>query len=93
MNKFIDIEFNSKTYNVEVDNDKGMVFNIDECIKKLNSNELFDYLYNYHIDMFNEINNDPYFKGKTIKCGEDLKNSIEEIKLISCENGVMYICG
>ena len=34
-------------------------------------------------EMFDEINGDPYFGGKTIKSGNDLKNSIEEIKRIA----------
>ena len=91
MDDYVKIFFNGKEYNVKVDNEEGI--DINECITALNNDELFNYLYNYQIDFFNDINTDPYFDGKTIKSGEDLKNSIEEISLISCRDGVIYICG
>ena len=91
--KIISLEFNNKTFTVKMESDKKIDVNLDDVLKVLYSEELFDYLYDYHKEMFDEINNDSYFAGKTINSGEDLKNSIEEIKLIAYFNGVIYICG
>ncbi len=85
------IKFNGKEYNVDIEFCENV--DIEKCVDILNSDELFDYLYAYHIDMFNEINEDPYYNGKTVKSGKDLKNSIEKISLIKSKNGVVYICG
>ena len=89
----ISIEFNNRTFNAKIENDKEIDINLDNIIKILNSSELYDYLFNYHKKMFDEINNDSYFDGKTIKSGRDLKNSIEDIKLVAYFNEVIYICG
>ena len=92
----IKLEFNGKIYNLRVDDkdDKDDIdVDINDCLIALNNNELFDYLYKYHKNMFDEINNDPYFDGKTIKSGEDLKNSIQDLKVIAYKKGVVYICG
>lgn len=96
MNEFeksMTVEFNNKLYNVKLNSDKEIDVNVDDCLKILNNEELFDYLYNYHLALFDEINNDSYFNGKTIKSGQDLKNSIEEIKSIAYFEGIVYICG
>ena len=89
----MEIEFNGKKYEVNLENIEENNINLEECLTALNNDELFDYLYNYQIKMFEEINNEPYFEGKTIKSGKDLKNSIESIDLISYNNEVIYVCG
>lgn len=91
--RFINIEFNGKNYNLKIEGEQETNIDISKCLDTLNNDELFDYLYKYHIDMFNNINGDSYFEGKKIKSGKDLKNSIEQIKVISCKNGVIYVCG
>lgn len=87
------IEFNGAEYDVEIIGDKELDIEINDCIDILNSDELFDYLYENTKWMFDEINSDPYFEGKTITSGEDLKNSIEEISQIGYKRDVIYICG
>lgn len=93
MDKFVTVNFNNKTFNVKIISDGEIDIDLDECLKLLNNDELFEYLYNYHIKMFEEINSDKYFNGKTIKSGKDLKNSIEQISLIAYYKKVIYICG
>lgn len=86
------INFNGKDYALKVSGEIS-TDNLNECLNYLNSDELFDYLYKYHKDMFDEINNNPYYDGDTINSGLDLKNSIEQLKVIACVNDVIYICG
>lgn len=93
LEKSVSVKFNNKVFNVRIERDKGIDVNLDSVLKILDSNELYDYLYNYHKKEFEEINNDSYFNGKTIKSGMDLKNSIEEIKLIAYYDNVIYVCG
>ena len=88
----MELEFNGMVYNVKMKLDDNNI-DLKECLNALNSDELFDYLYKYHIKLFNEINEDSYYEGKTIKSGEDLKNSIESITTIAVSDGVIYICG
>ena len=93
LEKSVSVKFNNKVFNVRIERDKEIDVNLDSVLKILDSNELYDYLYNYHKKKFEEINNDSYFNGKTIKSGMDLKNSIEEIKLIAYYDNVIYVCG
>ena len=93
MDKFITVSFNKKIFNVKIISDQEIYIDLNECLNLLNNDDLFEYLYNYHIKMFEEINNDKYFNGKTIKSGKDLKNSIEQISQIAYHNNVLYICG
>ena len=92
-NKRITLNFNNKTFDVPIITDQEIDFDLSECLKLLNSDELFNYLYSYHIKMFEDINIDAYFNGKTIKSGNDLKNSISKISQIAYYNNVIYICG
>lgn len=92
-NKLITVNFNNETYNVPLISDQKIDIDLNECLNLLNSYELFDYLYSYHIEMFEDINSDIYFNGKTIKSGIDLINSITEITQIAYYNKVIYICG
>jgi len=92
-NDIVNVQFNGKDYNLRIDSETGIDVDISECLKALDSDELFNYLYRYHIHMFNEINSDPYYEGKTVKSGKDLKESIKKIKIIACKKGVVYICG
>ena len=92
-NDIVNVKVNGKNYNLTVDSDNDINIDINKCLNALASDELFDYLYKYHIEMFKEINGDTYFKGKTIKSGEDLKKAIEKIKVIGYKDGVIYICG
>lgn len=93
LKKIITFYFNNKTFKVQIISDQEVDIDLTECLKLLNNDELFDYLYSYHIKMFEEINNDAYFNGKTIKSGKDLINSITEISQIVYYNNVVYICG
>ena len=56
--KIISLEFNNKTFTVKMESDKKIDVNLDDVLKVLYSEELFDYLYDYHKEMFDEINND-----------------------------------
>ena len=87
------IEFNGTKYNVQLELENFKEYDLDNCLKTLNTDELFNYLYNYHNNFFNEINEDPYFEGKKIESGKDLKNSIESIEIITIKDDVIYICG
>lgn len=87
------LDFNGKKHNVQIELNDNNDSILSECLNALNTDELFNYLYNYHIELFNEINEDPYYDGKTIKSGEDLKNSIDCIEKIICSNEVIYVCG
>ena len=85
-NQMVDFKFNGKTYTCRVyikSPSKDLL--TDSIIKSisqtLNNNEVWDYLYDENKEWFDkEINNDPYYKGKKIESGKDLKSSIEEIK-------------
>lgn len=95
MSKIINFEFNGKNNEIELDDSikDEMLEKVENCLLLMNNIELFDYLYMSSKEMFEYINDDPYFNGKTIKSGEDLKNSIEEIKLIAYKDNTYYICG
>ena len=79
MSKIINFEFNGKNNEIELDDSikDEMLEKVENCLLLMNNFELFDYLYMSSKEMFEYINDDPYFNGKTIKSGEDLKNSIE----------------
>ena len=70
---------------------------IPSIVKLIEGKELWDYLYKLHEDMFYEINEDPYFDGKTIKSGKDLKNAIDtryKITIFIDEyDECVYFCG
>lgn len=83
----VDLKFDGKKYSLRVarvDNENGIDIDISECLDAMDEDDLFDYLYGYHIS---------YFDGTEIKSGKDLKKSIEEIKVIAYVRGVIYICG
>ena len=92
-NDIVKVNFNGNEYDLRVDSTKGINVDISECLKAIDSDELYEYLYQYQKHMFDEINGDPFFEGKTIKSGNDLKNAIEELKVIACKRDVVYICG
>lgn len=71
---------------------------VPSIVKLIEGDALWNYLYNSEKDYYeSEINNDPYFDGKTIKSGKDLKNSIKtEYKMaIIIDNyyDCTYFCG
>ena len=75
-NDIVKVNFNGNEYDLRVDSTKGINVDISECLKAIDSDELYEYLYQYQKHMFDEINGDPFFEGKTIKSGNDLKNAI-----------------
>ena len=94
----IEIKFNNNRFNVKIktsgDNDNvDLLSKVDSCVKALNSSDLWNYLYKYHIKLFQDINSDSYFDNKKIKSGSDLKKSIEEIKVIMIRKDCIYIAG
>ena len=67
---------------------------IKSISQTLNNNEVWEYLYEENKDWFEkEINNDPYYKGKKIESGKDLKTSIEKISAIGQYKNIVYVAG
>lgn len=69
---------------------------VNNILKIVGSNKsLYDYLYKENKDMFEEINDDPYFKGKKINNGMDLINAMtEDLKYtMYISRGCVYFCG
>ena len=99
--KFINIKLNENEYNVPLLNSNNEIItgedydlDLTEILDVLNGDELYDYLYRYQINKFEDINrNSDLFDGKKINSGDDLKQSIQNIKQLVYSNGVVYVCG
>ena len=73
---------------------------VDNAIKYITTPALYNYLVKLHSKMFDEISNDDYFDGKSIKSGNDLIEAIkEQIKhkntmiFVSERYNTIFLCG
>jgi hypothetical protein len=95
----IGINFFGKPMKVKVhiderDKDSALINTFDRLLKSVgSSNQLWGYLYNQRKKMFDEVNKDPYYDGKTCKSGKDLINSVGRIDYIGISRDIVYICG
>ena len=90
------------TIKVKSDDPKSkLISKVDSVLKTICNASLYNYLYNLDKDFYEkEINEDPYFNGKKIKSGEDLKNALKEQIthkntniFISNYHNAIYFCG
>lgn len=75
----------------------SMLKAIPSIVKLIEGTELWGHLYKLQKDYYDDINDDPYFEGRKVKSGKDLKNSIDtkykvEIYIDAYRNCV-YFCG
>lgn len=65
---------------IKCDNkDSKLLSKVDSILKIVCSSSLYNYLYTLDKDLYEkDINQDPYFDGKTIKSGKDLMNAIKD---------------
>lgn len=83
-------------YENEYDNIKIDDSTANAVLKMVGTNKsIYDYLYKSSSSMFDEINSDPYYKGKKITSGNDLiKAMTEDLKYsMYIKQGCIYFCG
>lgn len=91
---FISVSLNGKSYNAKLDLKKGcnedLVKNLKSTVKLISSKSLYDYLYEYHKKMFDDIND---YEDGSISSGSDLMKSLHDIDLVTIDNDTVYVSG
>ena len=88
------VTLNGKQYKASIKCKKEyneiLLKNLKSTIKIMNSKSLYDYLYNYYKDMFDEMNE---YGDCSIESGSDIVKAIYGIDLITIEHDTVYVSG
>jgi hypothetical protein len=92
--KFFGKPMQVKVHLKERDVNSELIKMFNGVLKKVcNSKELWSYLYSTSKSWIEDVNDDPYFKGKTCKSTKDLIDAVEKINYIGISQNAIWVCG